>query len=645
MAAGGTVKGGRRGVSVRAVALGTLLLPANAFLLVQMEMGRSGGPYPTTFSLFGNVVLWLVLLVGLNRLLLRVRPSAALSATELLTVYVMLCIGSAIVSVDFLDVLVPMIGHPVRFADGSNRWVERLIPNLAPGFIVRDAGALRGWYEGNTSLYLPRHLRAWAPPVVLWSTFIAVLLGTMACLASIMRRRWTDHERLAFPVLAVPLALCDDEAALWRQPGLWQGIAVAGGITLLNGLAQLIPALPTLTVRAHDIGPSITERPWSAIGWTPVSFYPFAVGLGFMLPVDLLFSCWFFYLFFKAQRVTGAMVGLSGAIPRFPYVEEQCVGAYLAVALTALWTGRRYVAQVLRAIWQPLADERDRELISYRLAWFGLAAGTIWLAWFFQRAGLPWGWSLSAMVLYLLIALACARMRAELGPPAHDLHFAGPERLLTTFFGPRGFTARELGALTYFYWFNRAYRSIPIAHQIESFKLAQTQHQPPRAMLAPLLIATVVGTLCGFWAHLDLGYRWGVAAKMAGHLRYFGSEAFNRLDGWLTNPVPPDASASIALLVGLVEAGLLQVVRLRWARWPFHPLGLAIAGTYSMGMVWVPMLIAWCAKSLILRYGGIRGYRRALPFFIGLVLGDYVVGCLWPVYGWIAGVPTYSFQQ
>jgi hypothetical protein len=635
----------RHGVSARAVLLGTLLLPVNAFWLVEMEMGRTGGPYPTTFSLFGNVVLALVVLVTINGLLKRFAPRRAWSSVELLTVYVMLCIGSAICSVDFLDVLVPMIGHPVRFATSANGWAERLIPSLAPGFIVRDAGALRGWYEGNSSLYRARHLRAWAPPVVLWSAFIFVLLGTMACLAAIMRRRWSDHERLAYPVLAVPLALCEEQGLLWRQPGLWQGILVAGGITLLNGLHTLLPALPSLNVRAQDIGPLFTTRPWNALGWTPVSLYPFAIGLGFMLPIDLLFSCWFFYLFFKLQRVAGGMLGLYGAVPRFPYVEEQCVGAYLAVALSALWTGRHYLRRVLAAVWRPLPDEPEREPVSYRLAWAGLIGGTLALAWSFFRAGLGWWWALGAVTLYLFIALACARMRAELGPPAHDLHFAGPERLLTTFFGPRTFKLRELGALTYFFWFNRAYRSIPIAHQIESYKLAQTQHRPPRTMVLPLLLATVVGTLSGFWAHLDLGYRWGVSSKMAGHLAYFGTEAFSRLDAWLSNPMPPDPSASLALLFGLCEATLLQLVRLQWARWPFHPLGLAIAGTWSMGMIWLPMLIAWCAKALLLRYGGIRAYRRALPFFIGLVLGDYLVGCAWPIYGWIAGVPIYSFQQ
>jgi hypothetical protein len=29
---------------------------------------------------------------------------------------------------------------------------------------------------------------------------------------------------------------------------------------------------------------------------------------------------------------------------------------------------------------------------------------------------------------------------------------------------------------------------------------------------------------------------------------------------------------------------------------------------------------------VILRYGGLRGYRAALPFFIGLVLGEFAAG-------------------
>jgi hypothetical protein len=42
-----------------------------------------------------------------------------------------------------------------------------------------------------------------------------------------------------------------------------------------------------------------------------------------------------------------------------------------------------------------------------------------------------------------------------------------------------------------------------------------------------------------------------------------------------------------------------------------------------------------------LRYGGIRAYRAALPFFIGLILGDYVIASLWTILGSVTGATMY----
>ena len=36
------------------------------------------------------------------------------------------------------------------------------------------------------------------------------------------------------------------------------------------------------------------------------------------------------------------------------------------------------------------------------------------------------------------------------------------------------------------------------------------------------------------------------------------------------------------------------------------------------------IFVAWAAKSLIMRFGGIELYRKAAPFFIGLILGSSV---------------------
>lgn len=34
--------------------------------------------------------------------------------------------------------------------------------------------------------------------------------------------------------------------------------------------------------------------------------------------------------------------------------------------------------------------------------------------------------------------------------------------------------------------------------------------------------------------------------------------------------------------------------------------------------------IAWLIKSLMIRYGGITAYRRTIPFFFGLIVGQLV---------------------
>ena len=53
------------------------------------------------------------------------------------------------------------------------------------------------------------------------------------------------------------------------------------------------------------------------------------------------------------------------------------------------------------------------------------------------------------------------------------------------------------------------------------------------------------------------------------------------------------------------------------------------------------MCVSWCLKKIVLQYGGIRAYRRSMPFFIGLLLGDYLSGCIFSLIGVIFDIPMY----
>jgi hypothetical protein len=63
----------------------------------------------------------------------------------------------------------------------------------------------------------------------------------------------------------------------------------------------------------------------------------------------------------------------------------------------------------------------------------------------------------------------------------------------------------------------------------------------------------------------------------------------------------------------------------------------------TMAWAWFLMLMGWAAKATILRWGGMKLYRAGVPFFLGLLLGDIVIGVLWSVVGALLNIDVYMF--
>ena len=62
-----------------------------------------------------------------------------------------------------------------------------------------------------------------------------------------------------------------------------------------------------------------------------------------------------------------------------------------------------------------------------------------------------------------------------------------------------------------------------------------------------------------------------------------------------------------------------------------------------MERLWAPLMVAWAVKVLVARYGGGQAYRRLVPLAVGLVVGDFVSGSFWNIYGMWADQPIYRF--
>ena len=67
----------------------------------------------------------------------------------------------------------------------------------------------------------------------------------------------------------------------------------------------------------------------------------------------------------------------------------------------------------------------------------------------------------------------------------------------------------------------------------------------------------------------------------------------------------------------------LTFMQYRFPWWPLHPIGLPVAAIWMIRRQASTIFVAWLAKSLIIRFGGIDLYRRASPFFVGLILGHF----------------------
>ncbi len=631
------------GVTLKSILLAVFLIPINCYWIIEMEVIRYSG-HPVTISLFFNVIFSLFLVIGLNQLLKRFLPRIALVQSELVIVYLMLSIASGITGHDMLEILVPMLGHAFRFASPENEWQQLFLPFLPEWLTVSENRLLQGYYEGDLPLYTLETMLGWLTPVLWWTGFISVLVFGMLCINIIIRKQWIEYEKLSYPIIQLPLQLTETRHNRFFQNKLmWLGFGMAGGLALWNGISFLYPFFPELPTRNRSYT-IFTESPWNAMGRIPFSLYPFAIGLGFFIPLDLSFSCWFFFWYWRILRVVGAMFGFRH-LPGFPYMNEQASGGYLALCILALWASRRHLKQIALLLFSQdkLAQDSENQL-SYRVAIIGLICVFGLLALFCYYGGANIGIMIAFFVIYYMISIAITRMRAELGTPVHDLHYSGPDQILTRVVGTRRLGRSNLVMFSMFWFINRAYRSHPMPHQLEGFKIMERTNMTMHRIIFALMLAAVLGSLCGFWALIDRGYRLGMEIRASSpSLTAFGIEPYRRLTGWLQTPADTLIPESGFMGFGFLLTSILMLFRMRFVWWPFHPAGFAISTSWGMNVTWGCLFMSWLIKLIILKYGGPVRYRKIAPFFLGLILGEFTIGSAWTILGILAGIPTYGF--
>ena len=631
-------------IAKRAVLIGTLLIIGNSYWIAYVEMIWHTA-HLTTVAMSVNVMFGILAMTLLNIGIRRVSPRIALAPRDLLVVYSMLAVGSAFSGHDCIPRLMGLIPYAFRFATPENDWEALLFHHLPEWLVVKHPKTVTDFYEGKVNFFTEGYVQHWIIPILSWSAVIFLLMLIFLCLTALLRKQWIENEKLAYPIIQIPLEITTNRN-IFRNRLLWIGFGIAMGINLINGLQYFFPVLPEIPVRKYNLNIYFTQKPWNAMGSTPLRFHPYLIGFSFILPLDLAFSCTFFYLMKKVQLLFGSAVGIA-TFPGYPFLGEQGAGALLALLAIACWHARKHFASVLRQVVRPNRAESQTEALSYRSAVITLGVCLLLLAVFCIRGGMSL-WAFAIYIgIYLTIVVGLTRMRAELGPPIHAIGYLTPQYMMISLLGTRRLRPGNLTMLSLMNWLSGAsyasFRTHPMPEQLEAFKLAERTGIRNRTMFTVLVIASLVGILSSLILYPYAIYSEGVAAGSE-QIHAGGADTYNFLSSWLVNPKPTDWLATSVL--GLTFAANLGIMflRARFVWCPLHPAGYVIGvAPGTTDVIWFPLLLAMVAKWLILKHGGINAYRKAVPFFIGLVLGEALMGCFWPLLSLVLRSSVYSW--
>jgi hypothetical protein len=448
--------------------------------------------------------------------------------------------------------------------------------------------------------------------------------------------------------------MMEEGTPVFRKPLFWIGAALPFLLDLTNTLATNDPKFPLVSLRSNllDLGTLLTEPPMNAIGYTPVSFYPFVIGLAYFIPVEVTFSSWFFFLLTRVERVVGAWLnidsGMTGAQRAlFPFLGEQGAGAFLALALVPLWLSRKYLRDVfLKAFGELKEPGDDDEPLSYRAALTGLALAVLAMVLFCTLGGMQPILAVVLIFLALCYMVAATRIRAETG----NAWLFGPEvdvnHLMTRTLGTGFMTPADLTILAYMRAAiaNFDLRCLPMPHHFEAMKMADATGASRRRLLGAIFIGSALGLVFTWVIALLLWHHFGAEAKTDAWRTSMGRQPFDTLNSLLRNPAAPDPRGIGAIAFGFLFTGGMMVLRNNFLWWPLHPVGYAMANTNTMTATWMPFLVAWLVKVLFLRYGGAGFYRKGIPFFLGLIAGDLLGGGLTTLFGAFTGSNVYPIN-
>ena len=642
-------------VRLRGVALGLLfglgicaVTPLNNLYYGATPLG--GGHFPLA-PFF--VLAWLtVLAAGLNRLF----PKKKLfSGTDLIVAWMLMVVVSGVAHTGLVRTFCITLTAPMHFASEGNQWKTVLAPLIPKGWFPTDAAAVETLYNGLAGGYamswgqILDHIswKAWLGPMASWAIFVGLCYLVMLCLANLFAKQWISNEHMNFPLLRLPDMLTGavDGGGLGSfltDRYLLTGLLLSVALHTINGIAfynPSVPQLPTLLLA----GPYFPKTGlFSGFTKLKIYFYPAFIGFAFLTARQISLSFWVFFLLgglgygvlqLLGQQIPAAALGVTFGPTLTTPEETMTIGAYGVFFLFLVWLARRHLLRTAKqALTGRFGQPDAAEWVRAPIALWGLVLGGVGLTAWSVAFGLPLLDALMLLALFFMVMLVASRIICQ-GGIAYFTLTAAPTDGLLAFCGS-GILSR-LGLLMAAVMQKILFvdlRESLLPSLFHAAKVGEAK-RGKKLYLAAIILALAAAVVVSFAAMLAVCHKYGLRDMQVDWEIQSVTTVYENVQRLIEAPAGPNgwiigfAVAGAAIMAGL----LFAFQRFYW--WPIHPLGFLTMYSSAMRILWFSFFLGWLCNHLTIRYGGVVLFKRVRLLFVGLILGDFLMGGLFALIG------------
>jgi len=599
------------------------------------------------------------------------KTTARLNRIELICLFTSMFVTSSFSTFGLAAHVVPLIPAPwnPEWNTPQSGWSEHLTnpdnPVLNPSLYLQDETLIRMFREGvvlappqeGAALgdYLGHYAEvfgmipwgAWFGPVFWWLVFCFGCIGIFYSLAWVLLRFWADREKLIFPLAQLPAAILPSDSsrksmpAIFRHPGFWAGFALTALIMSWNAAVGAGWVLPNfripLGLSAQDFSTMVTGSWIEGLGGSQSAMRFLiiftAIGIAFLLPTQISFSTWAYFLIGQLMVLVAVWIGLAQNARDFPsdfvstanFLTAQGGGALMALAAICLY--RSLKEYYMLSCGRPLA-ERLKILTPVLWLIFFICLVFAWLLW---NQITPF-WALAFLLFFTLFTIGMMRVVSETGIYFFQANFGFFHAFNSFGIGkivPGALIAPLVPIYSIFFMDIKTFAA---PNLMNSSRMQKENGHGRRMYHWNMILCIVVSVLFSIGLLIFLAHERGgqqleswffnhMAARNLDHARNFINETRAAFD-----------ANAVWVLIGAAWLCLSLYIR-KSVFWFPHPIGYILLFNPLLASIWFSFFIGWLFKSVCVKYGGKSTFDLLKPIFIGLIFGEIMAIVFWLLLG------------